>query len=151
MSHVKSQVRDAIVTALGGITALSGRVHANRVNPVQHGDMPVALVFVTEEEITTDTIGHPRHQTRAISVMVDLLVETTEDFDDDLDDLQVSVETVLGGSAFLATMNSAKWRDLTLVATEKALNGEGQVTVAGLRMEYRVECATRENNPETLI
>ena len=151
MSHVKTQVRDTIVTALGTVTALTGRVYANRVNPVQSGDMPVALVFVTEEEITTDTMGHPRHQTRIISVMVDLVVETTEDFDDDLDDLQAAVETVLGGATFLATMNSAKWRDLTLVATEKALNGDGKITVAALRMEYRVECATRENNPETLI
>lgn len=151
MSHARTQVQSAIVTALQGITGFSTKVFAARVNPVEEADLPVMLVYSTEETIETGVMNPPRSQFRALTVMVDCVIQQSSGFDTELDDLQEDVEKVLGGATFLATINSAKWHDITLVSANKTMSGEPGTTTAALRLEYRVQYSTRENAPQTLI
>lgn len=151
MSHARTQIRDMIVTALRAIEDMKWSVFASRVIPVPETSLPVILVYTTEEAISTETMGPPRTQIRSLAVMVDLIVQAQETYDDDLDAMQVNVEDVLGGSAFLATMNTAKVKNIALEAANKTMSGEPTITTCATRMEYRVEYVTRENDPETLI
>ena len=151
MSHARTQVQAAIVTALQAITGFSTKVFPARVNPVPEDSLPVILVYSTEEEIETGTMNPPRTQLRTLTVMVDSVVQLTSGFDTELDDMQEDIEKILGGATFLATITTAKWHDITLVAATKTMSGEPGTTTAALRMEYRVQYATLENAPQTLI
>lgn len=148
--HVRTQVRDLFVTALQGVSGMSDKVFAARVNPLSEELLPVFLVYTTEETIDTLTMGPPRTQMRTLSVMVDVVLQVSEDYDDELDVLQASIETVLGGSAFYAITEAAKVQNVTLVAANKTMSGEPQTTTCATRLEYRAEYTTRENDPETL-
>jgi len=50
MSHARQQVRDAVVTAVTGLTTTSTRVYASRVYP--HDSLPSLAVYTLEEEIS---------------------------------------------------------------------------------------------------
>jgi hypothetical protein len=150
MTHARTQVRDLFVTALKAIDDMNDKVFAARVNPVAAELLPVILVYTTEEVVETLTMDPPRTQGRVLSVMVDVVLQLSEDYDDELDALQASIETVLGGSAFYATTEAANVQNVTLVAANKIMSGESQTTTCATRLEFRAEYTTRENDPETL-
>ena len=150
MSHVRTQVRDLIVAALRDIPDMKFSVFASRVTPIQQDRLPVILVYTTDEAVETVTMGPPRTQLRQLSVMVDVIISLRDDFDEELDAFQTEVEKILGGSAFLADMTTAKVKDFILIAANKTMSGEPDTTTCATRMEYRADYTTRESDPETL-
>lgn len=136
MSHVRKQIRDAVVTAL---TPLGG-VHASRVYAVQPEELPVYLVYAGPEEITGD------FQTleRRLQVIVEIVADG-QDFDDTLDAQLVLVEEALTGdlSDLLVAMQP--------LSIEVLATAEGATPISRARITFEALYRTSYTDPETSI
>ena len=66
MSHVRKQIRDAVVTALTGLSTTGSRVYKSRIYPLETGKLPGLAIYTKSEEIQNNTIGAPRTQIRIL-------------------------------------------------------------------------------------
>jgi hypothetical protein len=132
MSHVRKQIRDAVVAAL------PGTVYASRVWPVQESDLPVHLVYMgTEqaEELDFKTLD------RRLEVVIECVAQA---LDDDLDALIVGVEQALGAGV-------APAMNLRLLSVEIVNSAEGSAPIGRARMTYEARYVTSFADPETSL
>lgn len=150
MTHVRTQLRNAVTVALDGIPEVSSRVFASRTHPVQRTELPCLLVFTPEE--SSKTISTDGLQQRKITLLVDGYAKATADLEDRLDALAASVENAFAESA-TETANETGFFGLAkaweLVDTNTALNGEGESSVGMIRLRFSVTVMTTEGDPET--
>lgn len=149
MAHVRVQLRNAMAAALGNVPALAGRVYVNRVDPLPEGDLPAALLQVTEEQVSPLTQNAPtRLMERRMAPQVDLIGLLADGADDMLESLATSVEVALAAGAVF-TFPLTEFR---LVSANKGrINGDGQSDLMMLRMTYEAGLRSLENDPETII
>lgn len=147
MAHARTQVRDAVLAAVTGLTTAKRNAFASRVHPVNENEMPCVLVFTRDEPAELITMSPPRGQKRTVNVMVEGYVKHTEGYDDKLDKIAVEVEKALYNNPSL----QAVVRDIFLVNTEINLVGDADKPVAVVSMSFSAQYYTRENDPETII
>jgi len=64
-NHVRQQLREAIATAITGLTTTSTRVFQSRVYPIEVGQLPCLVVTSDGDEITAQTVHHPYQQSQS--------------------------------------------------------------------------------------
>ena len=50
MPHIRKQIRDAIATAVTGLTTTGSRVHKSRVNDLAASELPLLAIYTTSEQ-----------------------------------------------------------------------------------------------------
>jgi hypothetical protein len=99
MSHVRQQIREAVVAALTGLATTGSRVHASRLRPQGDAGLPCLLVTTESEEVVeTSILGLQR---RELVVQVRGYAKATGALDDTLDTIAAEVETALGADVTL--------------------------------------------------
>lgn len=96
MSHIAQQVRQAVGTALTGLTTTGARVYVNRTDatPLHDGEYPGLIVTGGGEDIANADLGGDTLQ-RDMRIKVSVLVKVTDNVEDQLDDIRSEVETAL--------------------------------------------------------
>ncbi len=145
MSHVRKQIRDAVVTALTGLSTTASRVYKSRIYPLESGKLPGLAIYTKSEEIQNNTIGKPRTQVRILEVMVEAYVMANTAFDDTIDAISLEVEEALYANATLG----GKAKELDIVSFESDFSGEGEKVVGVGRFTVQVTYTTKENDIET--
>lgn len=145
MAHVRKQIRDAIVTAVDGLTTTGSSVFRNRVFPLETTKLPALCVFTKSETSDFDTLHRPRSIMRLLDVQVEAYVSGTSNYDDTLDTIAVEVEEALAGDAALDGLS----KDVQITAYEADFIGDGEQTVAVGRFTVSVQYRTLENDVET--
>ena len=133
MSLVRKQIRTVIKNALLNQTDADARVFTTRVTPVWVTELPVILVYDTEESVDI-WAESPREYVRKISLSVQVLMEGEDDLDDDLDVVGQQVETVLYQDHTLDEICS----DVILVGCNKTLDKDGSTLKGSLILNYQV-------------
>jgi hypothetical protein len=145
MAHVRKQVRDAIVTAVTGLTTTGSNVFRSRVFPLETTKLPAICVFTKSETVDFDTLHIPRSIMRTLDVQVEAYVSGTSNYDDTLDTIAVEVEEALAADVTLGGVA----KDLQTTAFEAEYIGDGEQTVAVGRFTVTVQYRTLENDVET--
>lgn len=147
MSHVRQQIRDTITTALAGaVTLVSARVYASRFYPLRDGNVPGICVYTLNE--TSERLGlGPSHKMRVVNVVTDIYVAATVDADDDLDDIAVQVEGVIGANPTLSGIA----KDATLASTDIELSADGETPFVLGRLIWTVQYVTSETDAATAL
>lgn len=145
MSHVRKQIRDAVGTALTGLSTTGTRVYKSRVYPLETGKLPGLAIYTKSEEIQNNTIGAPRTQIRILEVMVEAYVMANTAFDDTIDAISLEVEEALYTNASLG----GKAKGLDVVSFESDYSGDGEKVVGVGRFTIQVTYSTKENDIET--
>jgi hypothetical protein len=146
MTHVRQQIRAAVVTALTNLTTTKKRIYATRVHPVNDNELPCLLIYTRDENSEPITMQQPRRIRRILTLAVDGVVKLNEGYDNKVDTIAVEVEAALYNNASL----NALIKDIFLTATEIKITGEAEKPVAVVSMSFQVEYYTPENNPETI-
>ena len=60
MAHVRKQIRDAVITALTGLSTTGSNVFRSRIYPLESNKIPGLCVFSKSEATTFDTLTRPR-------------------------------------------------------------------------------------------
>jgi len=145
MAHVRKQLREAIAARLTG-EGLS--VEASRLWPLKPAALPIVLVYVTEEEVTTASMGGAAAPLeRRVSVRIEAIVASSEKTDAMLDDIGVRIER--GMVTPDRKPGPATW--VTLRAVRIAMRAEGEHAFGALVMDYEAVVCTAMNAPDVAL
>jgi hypothetical protein len=142
MAHARKQLREAVETALTGLTITGSNVTASRVYP--HTDLPSLAIYSPAEELVgRDMSGK---QERALTVAVEIRAQATSDLDDTLDAISVEVEEAVATSAALRSLVM----DSYLSSMESELSDEAEQPVGLMRLLFLLTYVVAESDVETL-
>ena len=149
MAHVRTQIRDRLMTILAGLSTTGANVFRSRVHPMTSATMPGICVYCMDEKRQDET---ENLLTKSVSIVVDGYV-LGADFDDDADTIQAEVETAL-----YADYNSSTDRyldglalDLNFTAAESRYNGEAKVKHGIIRMIFTALYVINRGSPEIAL
>lgn len=91
--HVRKQLRDAVVTAVTGLTTTGANVHRSRVHPIEV--MPCLAVYASSEVATRFATLDAATTERTVSLRVEGFAEASADLEDVLDQIAKEVEIAL--------------------------------------------------------
>lgn len=136
MSHVRQQIRDAVIAALADL----GGVHKSRFYPIQPDELPVYLVYSGGEEIE----GQFDALERTYSVVIEVVADG-QWLDETLDDCLASIETRVTGTL------SGLVLSFTPVSISTSGSVEGAKPIGRLRVTYEAVYRTSFTNPAISI
>ena len=145
MAHVRKQIRDAIKTALTGLSTTGANCYQSRVFPFESTKLPALLIYTKSETTDFDTISLPRDVMRVLEINVEAYVQGTANYDNTLDQIAVEVEEAIAADVTLGGLT----KDLQTVAFEADFTGDGEQTVAIGRFTISATYRTLENDVET--
>jgi hypothetical protein len=138
VSHLRKQIRDAVVTRLASL----GGVHVSRVHPVAQDALPVFLVQMGAESIAAQQF---QALSRTLAVTIDVRFDGDQ-LDDALDALLVSIEAALNGNLGGLVV--------LFVPTEidsPTLSSSGNAPLGSARITYQATYRTGLTTPEATI
>lgn len=149
MSHLRKQIRDAVVTRLiAGIPSVDGRVFPSRVLPV--ASVPSMMVFTDDEQCEIASVGYPSLLQRQLDVVIIVRVKKINGCDDDLDQLQLDIEKVLSNTVQDYTLGGLVQRIL-LRSARQEFDSMSDQNVAELHLLFKADYRTQVNTPDTPI
>lgn len=145
MSHVRKQLRDAVIAAIkASAPAFGGRVDKARGFMRNTDQMPFAEVSTPGEQaegVTTDDMI-----ARNIELVVTIGVSGADDAEDKCDALAVDVEkAVLSPTVFDLA------QEITPESMSFEISTEGETRIGRMQLSWAVIIHTFENDPETAI
>jgi hypothetical protein len=146
-NHVRQQIREQVGTTLTGLTTTGSRVYQSRVYPLQVDLSPTLLIYTKSEVSEPIVIGSARTTERILTLAVEGYVKATTNSDDTVDTIAKEVETALATDT---TLNGLA-KDCYLESTEIDYNGEGELPVAVITLNFNVSYMTAENAPDVAV
>lgn len=149
MSHVRKQIRDAVVTRLSSLTTTQNRVYGLRVFPFDDGfnNLPGICVYTGDEELESVEIsGAGNTQQRKCEIIVEGF-DKVSSVEDNLDTIAAEVETAIFTDPYFSDL--AKQCELASVVTE--ITDEGEKPIGVITMTFEVIYMTVEGAPETAL
>lgn len=145
MSHIRKQIRDALVTALTGLTTTGSRVYRSRVYPLESSKLPGLCIYTKSEEVVNSTLTRPRTQTRQLEAAVEAYLMANTNFDDTLDTVAVEVEEAIYSNAAL----NALVKQINITGFEADYSGDGEKVVGVGTFSVQIIYSAKENDIET--
>lgn len=145
MSHVRKQLRDAVIAAIkADVPALSSRVDKVRGFLRNTGQLPVAEVSTPGEQVAGLTMDGVLE--RNVEMVVSLYVAGSDDVEDQCDALAVGVEKAVYGESVMALVKSLVPESMSF-----EMQGEGEQRIARMDISWAAIMHTLEDDPETAI
>lgn len=147
MSHVNTQLIDAVVARVTGLTTTGSRVSKERPEEYTIAETDEPHLVVTEEgdEITQ---AFPDAYERTVQFRVDVWVKQTGTYGDTLRQCAAEVEAALGTDVTVG----GKVLRVFYRGAEVSVSADGDQPVATRRMRFEVpEVVTASNAPEVLL
>lgn len=145
MSHARQQIREAVASAVTGLTTTGNRVFQSRVHSFGPEKLPALAVYTLDE--TVRYLSDERVQMRTVDTVIEAYAKVSEDLDDTLDTICAEVETAMGADITLGGLAF----DVVLARTTIGLSGEGDKPVGVARITYQISYQTDEGAPETAL
>lgn len=147
--HLRKQIRDALVTAVTGLTTTGARVYKGRAYAVESQDLPCLLVYTGGETVSNRSLPTPRLQDREVEFVVEALATAVDSsLDDSLDLICKEVEVALADNSF---SGKSKGTGLKRVGAAEIVGGDSAKPIGAKRMVWGVHYAVRSNAPDTSI
>jgi hypothetical protein len=147
-NHLRRQIREAVGTAVMGLTTTGARVFQSRVYPAQTIELPCLLIYTTSETASVITIQRPGVMDRLLQLQVVVVAKVASDLDDVLDGICKEVETAL---AMPVTGLGALAKTIVLTGTEIEMAGTAEKPVGSATMTFEVNYFTAENAPDVAL
>lgn len=144
-NHLHKQIRDAVKTALTGLTTTSTRVYANRLQPMADANLPGLRISADEESAEALLIHASQLMDRTLSFSVECCAKAVSALDDTLDQISKEVETALASGVTLSGR--------VLPVTYLGMNFEDELSdkpVGVKRLRFSVSYTAAASAPDTL-
>lgn len=93
--HKRQAIRDAVATALTGLTTTGNSVFVSRVYPIDSSSLPGICIFTRREESTPVTISPPRTIERELTISAEVYVKAKSNYDAQIDTICAEIETAI--------------------------------------------------------
>lgn len=155
MSHVRTQIRNAVAAEVTGLTTSGARVYETRIYPYDADDhLPgLAVYTVTEARLDDgDVVSNWTEGYRALRLVVEARAKAASGVDDTLDTMCAEVEAALyDGANDSGTTLYGLIKGLDYVETELEYSGESDQPVALARVTFSIMYRVDGLDPETAI
>lgn len=151
MAHARTQIRNAVITALTNLSTTGGRVYPGRSLPLDPERIggPGLLVFSGDEpEIERLTIGSPPIEQHTLLLHVRGVVKASSNLEDVLDQIALEVQTAMANSA---AMQGSKAKSCDLVALQSGEDETLEKPAGVVTLTYRCQYHIAANEPDVLI
>jgi len=144
VTHVRTQIRDSVVTTLTGIAALKGnKVRNAPVYPTAKDQLPTAAVYLEGEEPELTTGGAQRRIVRPAELVIELLARGSDDeLDAELNALLEGAEIALAADPTFGGLVKESFIDGVEIERERGSNPHGKITAT-----YMIEYHTQDSAP----
>lgn len=144
-NHLHKQIRDAVKTALTGLTTTASRVWANRLQAMQDANLPGLRIYADEETAEVGTIHAPYLQSRELTLTVEACAKAASGLDDTLDQIAKEVEVALSAGVTISG------QVLPVIYTGMSFDDELLDKPVGVkRMRYSIQYTAMSNAPDVL-
>lgn len=144
-THLHTQIRGAIVTALTGLATSGTRVYANRLMRLAGDFSPTLIITLDEERAEAMTIHGPTVYQRVLSLVVAAYAKESAGLDDTLDQMAKEVETALAAGV------AVDGQTLDLIYAGMSFDDElGDKPVGVRRMSFDCAFTTLASAPDQL-
>ena len=148
MTHARTQIRNAVTTALTGLTTTGTNVFESHVYPVGEDQLPGLTIYTANEasELISKSSSGTKMK-RMLELVVTAYVKETTTYDETIDTIMVEVEEAIQGNS--ALQNLVKFiypRDLAV-----DFSGDGDKPIAIAAQSFVVEYHTLINDVESVV
>lgn len=145
MKHARQKIREYIATALAAISG--AEVYRSRVYPLV--TLPAISVYVEDENATSEneTMPSPARYSRTLSLIIEIAVESTQNYDDLVDDYAAQVEVIMAADVELGGTATYSVLQRTVID----LGGDSDIPIAIARLNYFVWYRTTGSDPENAL
>lgn len=149
MSHVRQQIRDAVVERLTGLNTTAKNVMVGRTRPLPLDYDPTLLIYTTpaqsggQETAGPISLSYPRTVRRTMSLSIWGRVQQADPPDDLLDTIAAEIETAMAADSTFGGLV----KDSALAGTVSQVDANGDRHEGGIRLTYAITYVTRENAP----
>lgn len=147
MSHIRKQLRDAVVSAVTGLTTTGSRVYTAKVYPVSQAEMPCLVVNAIEDVGQPEGLSLPGILGRQVTIEVLGMARATSALADELDAIAEEVETALGVGVTVSGTTIA----LDYVGANLQFSGEADQPIGTVATRFTALVYTLSNAPGTLV
>ena len=147
MAHVRTQIRNRLMTILAGLPTTGDRVYRSRVHPMTAGTMPGICVYCGTEKAVGGTL---KATEKAVEIVIDAYVAGSE-YDDDTDRVQAEVEAALFGDFASGRYFGGLVTNLAYATAESRYFGNAAQKHGILRMIYEATYKTEDGDAETAL
>jgi hypothetical protein len=145
-THTHKQIRDALATALTGLTTSGARVYKNRLYPMDTAELPGLRIYLDSDAVEVETIHSPLVYGHDLSVTVEACARASSALDDTLDTMALEIETALASGI---TISGKK---IEPILTGSQYDDEpGSPPVGVKRLTFSMAYYTASNAPQTFI
>lgn len=147
--HIRTQIRNALVTRVTGLTTTLTRVYQNRMEIMADAELPGLLVMNDGDHVGARSIGsqaapHARKELHTISYKVRAMVKANAGLDDTLDEICREVEIAINGDIFLGGLTD----DARLISTQYELDAQGEKLIGIADMVWEFDTWINNNAPD---
>ena len=140
--HIRQSIREAVVTAVTGLTTTGSRVYDSRILPQAASDLPCLRVYATTETSEEATLVN---LARTCNIVVQGIARATSEVEDTLDTIAEEVETAIAG----ATITGCK--EIHIVSSELEFEGDGDNPHGMVTLTFAALYHTARATPGTAI
>jgi hypothetical protein len=146
--HLRRQIREAVATAVTGLTTTGSRVFQSRVYPLEVTDLPCLLVRTEGDASEVQSIHAPSPLMRTLSLQIIATARATADLDDTLDEICRQVEVAL---AMPCAAIAALSETIALESTTIELQAGAEQPTGSATLQYSIVYFAAENAPDTAL
>ena len=148
MAHVRKQIRDAVATALMGLSKTRSNVFTSRLYELTIDDLPGLRIYTDEElEVEALTIGNPVEQRRFLTLIIDGIEQANVKLDDTLDEIAEQVEIAMAADVTLGGLVVG----MALESTEIELSDGSAQPIGVIKLTYSIEYLVNSNAPNVAL
>lgn len=94
-SHLHTQIRDALKTALTGLVKTGDNVFTGRLSAIQDKHLPALRIYIDSETADPITLHQPQSVQRQPLLIVEACTKKSDAIEDELDQIGLEVEVAL--------------------------------------------------------
>lgn len=144
-NHLHKQIRDAVKTALTGLSTTGSRAYANRLQPMADANLPGLRISADEESAEALLIHAAQLQDRTLTFSVECCAKAASALDDTLDQISKEVEVALAGGITISSR--------VLPVIYQGMNYEDDLSdkpVGVKRLRFSVSYTAASSTPDVL-
>lgn len=144
MSHIRTRIRQNLVTTLTGLSNTGSNCFDTRVFPMQASALPGICVYTVSETTRYPSMRPPRTLQKRLSARIEVYVKMTSTYDEMVDQISADIEEAL----YTDLTRGGLATDTRVVSFDTDFSADGDQPVMVGRLTCEIDYFAVEGSPE---
>lgn len=144
MSHIRTRIRQNLVSSLTGLANTGSNVFDSRVYPMNADTLPGICVYTENETSTYQSINPPRTLDKTITASVEIYVQMIDTYDEVLDQISADVEEAL----YTDLTRNGLAQDTRVLSFDSTFSGDVEQPLIMGKLTVQIRYSAVEGSPE---